>query len=236
MWTVVGAVAIGTIGSMLVGQAGRRRPAPGRGSRTPRISVAPVSICVTKGALLAGGRVEDPTFRGVAVGTSGQAAAIVFSYEGPSRGTRALGSGQIRRQIGLKLKAQDGCNLVYAMWRLDPRPRIEVSTKINPGSRTHAECGTRGYAKVNPDYQGNVPALSPGEQHWMQAEIVDDALAVWVDGQLAWQGQIPAQARYVDGPSGMRSDNIGYRILGFYAPRTRSAGSMSFECVHGGED
>ena len=231
MWTVIGAVALGTL---IIGQAGRRRePARDYGAR-PRVPVSVVqSICATKGALLSGGRVEAPTFRGVALGTSGQAAAIVFAFEGSSKGTRALGSGQIRRQIGIKLKAANGCNLVYAMWRLDPSPQIEVSVKINPGSRTHAECGTRGYSKITPSYQGNVPSLNPGEQHWMQAEIVGDDMTVWVDGYVAWQGRLPAQARNVSGPSGLRSDNVGYRLLGFYAP----AGPTSTpECVQGGED
>ena len=239
MWPFVGPVVLG---SLIIGQAGRGgkyRPGYGPTGPTPRAPRVPVSavqsMCVTKGAILQGGRVEAPTFRAVAVGTSGQAAAVVFAYDGSSRGTRALGSGQIRRQIGLKLRAENGCNLVYVMWRLDPSPQIEVSVKINPGARTHAECATRGYSKVTPDYRGPLAALNPGEQHWMQAEIVGDELVVWTDGQVAWQGRLPPQARQMSGPSGVRSDNVGYRILGFYAPAGASGAAIP-RCVLDGED
>jgi hypothetical protein len=190
---------------------------------------------MTKGAILAGGRIDAPTFRAVAVGTAGQAAALVFAYDGGSRGTRALGSGQIRRQLGLKLRAENGCNLVYVMWRLDPSPQIEVSVKINPGARTHAECATRGYSKITPDFRGPLPALNPGEQHWMHAEIVGDEMVVWADGQIAWQGRLPAQAPTMSGPSGIRSDNVGYRIIGFYAPAGTSGAAIP-RCVIDGED
>ena len=134
------------------------------------------TVCVTKGALLPGGKVNSPTFRAVAPGTSGNDVGIDFVYEGRSTDARALASGQIRRQVGLKLRAADGCNLVYVMWRLDPRPRIEVSTKLNPGSRTHAQCGTRGYEKLSPSHEARIPPLVGGGGHWMYAQIVRDDL------------------------------------------------------------
>jgi hypothetical protein len=236
MWPIVGAVALGTL---IVGQAsrgtGRGQPSSGRLIR-PRAQVAAVpSICVTRGALLSGGQVVAPTFRGVAVGTSGEAGVVDFIYDGESQGSRALASGQVRRQIGVKLRAMDGCNLVYAMWRLDPSPEVEVSVKINPGARTHAECGARGYTKIQPDYRGPLPTLTVGSRHWMWAEIFGDLLTIWIDDQIAWRGNLPAEARTVSGPSGLRSDNISYRILGYYAPRGGS-GAVVPRCVHDGED
>ena len=88
--------------------------------------------------------------RGYALGAGGDAAALTFTYQGEAENTRELASGELRRQLGLKLRAQDGCNVVYVMWRLDPTPKLEVSVKFNPGKRTHEECGADGYTKVKP--------------------------------------------------------------------------------------
>ena len=32
-----------------------------------------------------------------------------------------------------KLRAEDACNLVYVMWRIEPQSRLVVSVKRNPG-------------------------------------------------------------------------------------------------------
>ena len=193
------------------------------------------SLCVTRGALLAGGLVNTPTFRAVAPATAGSDVGVQFVFEGRSSETRALASGGIRRQIGVKLRAMDGCNLVYVMWRLDPRSQIEVSTKINPGSRTHAQCGARGYSKLTASYEARLPALTAGSQHWIYAQIVGDTLDAWVDGQLAWRGRLPPQASQVFGPAGIRSDNVSYRVLTMWAtPGQTSAGTPRF--LTDGED
>jgi len=79
------------------------------------------------------------------------AADVRFTYNGPSVGSAPLGSGQLRRQFGLKLRAQDSCNLIYVMWRIAPRAQLVVSIKRNPGKHTHAQCGTKGYRNLKPD-------------------------------------------------------------------------------------
>ena len=108
-------------------------------------------LCVTKGALKSLGkkkvRITEPTVRAVRPGSTGDAATLRFTYRGGSPKSRALKSGQMRRQMGLKLRAADGCNLVYVMWRIEPKPGIEIQTKLNPGEHTNAECGTDGYTK-----------------------------------------------------------------------------------------
>ncbi|HSX22279.1 MAG TPA: hypothetical protein VLE97_05840 [Gaiellaceae bacterium] len=168
----------------------------------------------------------------MAIGTAGDAAAIDFVYRGQSRGERALASGQIRRQIGLKLRAANGCNLVYAMWRFDPRPQLEVSVKINPGARTHAECGARGYTKLRP-----VPASEPvpGQRHTVAATIAGDELRAWIDGQLIWQGYLPAEARGLVGPAGLRSDNVAYDLQTIWAT-PGNTGHTAAHCLADGED
>src|SRR6266702_2006158 len=68
-----------------------------------------------------------------------QHVAVNFTYLGPSRELSRLGSGEIRHQFGVKLRAQDICNLVYVMWYFDTQ-KIAVSVKTNAGQRTHEEC------------------------------------------------------------------------------------------------
>jgi hypothetical protein len=190
------------------------------------------SLCVTKGTIGPRGTINVPTFRGVAVGTSGEAAGIDFIYRGRSSTERALASGQLRRQIGLKLRAANGCNLVYAMWRFDPRPLLEVSVKINPGARTHSECGARGYTKLRPNA---VSAPRVGQRHSISAMITGNELRAWIDGQLAWQSSLPYEAKSITGPSGIRSDNVAYDIAAVWATAGRSTGSMP-RCLTDGED
>ena len=197
---------------------------------------APVrSLCTTRGALLSGGRVSAPTFRAIALGTAGDDVGLQFAYEGRSPEVRALAGGQVRRQIGLKLRAMNGCNLVYAMWRLDPRPQIEVSTKINPGARAHSECGARGYTKISPSHTERLPPLVDGSSHWMYVQIYADELYTWVDGQLVWRGRLPQEVRRVAGPAGIRSDNVAYRVLSMWATRGQNDTAVP-RCLTDGED
>jgi hypothetical protein len=52
-----------------------------------------------------------------------------FTYLGSTGNEARLGSGELRRQFGLKLRAEDACNLVYAMWRIEPESKLVVSVK-----------------------------------------------------------------------------------------------------------
>jgi hypothetical protein len=104
----------------------------------PMIKLAPIgrdALCVTKGAARVGERVTRPTMRAFAHETSGDAAALTFVYRGETEHARALASGQERRQLGLKLRAANGCNLVYVMWRQGPKPKLDISLKYNPAGQ-----------------------------------------------------------------------------------------------------
>ncbi len=173
---------------------------------------APAALCLTRGARSvddAGAlRIDEPTVRAVAPTSHGDAAALEFTYGGDTAEQVALASGQIRRQLGLKLRAADGCNLVYVMWRLDPSPQVEVSTKVNPGARDHGDCGTRGYARLKPQKSEPPPALVAGASHTLSAEIVDEVLLARVDGRVVWRGALDARARSLRGPAGLRTDNV----------------------------
>ncbi len=180
-------------------------------------------LCVTKGRI-AGGKVTEPTVRAVAVGSAGDRASLAFKFHGDSDRTRALASGQERRQLGLKLRAENGCNLVYVMWRLDEPPKLEISVKRNPGARTHADCGANGYTKVKPAASHAPPALEPESSHTLRAAISGDELTAWIDDQVMWRGPLPESARELAGPAGVRSDNVAYDIVELAAPGQGAAG------------
>jgi hypothetical protein len=78
-------------------------------------------LCVTEGAIEKTARdrlsVNVPKMRAYVNEWTAQSAEMRFTYFGGTSKESALGSGAIRRQFGLKLHAQDPCNLVYAMWR-----------------------------------------------------------------------------------------------------------------------
>lgn len=190
--------------------------------RAPPLAPAK-DLCVTRGRASFGDQVTDPTMRAVVPGTAGEAASLEFVYRGDTTSTRELASGSARRQLGLKLRARDGCNLVYVMWRLDPDPKIDVSVKSNPGARDHAACGADGYTKVRPTKSWRVPALAVGDRHTLRAAIAGDDLTVWIDDRVAWRGALPRSARALTGPAGLRSDNLAFELVGFAAPRDDGA-------------
>jgi hypothetical protein len=182
-------------------------------------------LCVTRGSVagLADGRlrVAAPTVRAVVPGTDGDRVELRFVYLGPTQQTAPLGSGELRRQIGVKLRAQDGCNLLYVMWRIEPHPGIVVSVKRNSGQRTHAECKNRGYRNLPGD--GTQPGpIVPGTSHTLTATLADTTLRVFADGVLAWHGDVGPDALALVGPVGVRSDN-GRFDLELRAPRRAAA-------------
>jgi hypothetical protein len=188
----------------------------------PTIDVAPVGeLCVTHGSI-ANRTIAEPTVRAFALGAGGDAAELAFTYKGDSQTGRALANGQLRRQVGLKLRAANSCNVVYVMWRLDPKPKLDISVKSNPGMRTHEECGAEGYIKVKPQRAAPVAAFDAGHPHTLRAEIVGDELTAWIDGHVAWRGTLPVDARGLVGPAGMRSDNVALDNVALSAPRSHA--------------
>ena len=185
--------------------------------------VAPERLCVTHGAIVAN-RISEPTVRAVAPGSSGTAALLAFRASGWTENERDLASGEARHQVGIKLRAQDSCNVVYVMWRSD-KQKLDVSFKLNPGKQTHAQCGATGYTKLR-GKTTPIPTLMGS--HALQAELVGNELTAWVDGHVAWRGTVPTAALAITGPSGFRTDNTELELQQFSAP----AGSAPGPCGH----
>jgi hypothetical protein len=175
-------------------------------------------LCVTNGAvaMLPGGRlgIATPSSRAVVAVAAGnaadQVAEVRFRYLGPSQTSKPLASGELRRQIGLKLRAQDTCNLIYAMWHIEPDAAVAVSVKHNAGMNTHAQCGAGGY--VNFKAQVALPPIRPGESHVLRAALHGHDLTVSADGKLAWQGALANELTPLDGPPGLRTDNARFEL------------------------
>lgn len=151
--------------------------------------------------------VNVPKMRAYVTQWTAQSVEVRFTYLGGTSKESALGSGTIRRQFGLKLHAQDPCNLVYAMWRIDPESKLVVSVKRNPNAHTGRECGNHGYENIKPRKATAVPRLQPGQSHTLRAEMKKDELRVFADNHEVWEGSVGPDAAGLEGPLGIRSDN-----------------------------
>ena len=176
-----------------------------------KLSVGRNNLCVTEGAIekAASGRlsINVPKMRAYVNTWTAADVEARFTYLGPTAEESRLGSGQVRRQFGLKLRAQDPCNLVYAMWRIEPESKLVVSVKRNPGQHTSAECGNRGYQNIKPQRFTAVPLLRAGDSHTLRAEMRGENLRVFADDSEVWEGNVGPDAASLEGPVGMRSDN-----------------------------
>jgi hypothetical protein len=178
------------------------------------------SLCVTNGAVTErpNGQlaIDTPSSRAVLGGAvdkaADQAAEIRFRYIGPSQATKPLASGELRRQIGLKLRAQDTCNLIYAMWHIEPDAVVAVSIKRNVGMNTHEQCGAHGYINIKAQKRIDLTPIRPGETHALRAELHGNMLTVTADGKPAWQGALGNATQFPVGPPGLRTDNARFEF------------------------
>jgi hypothetical protein len=179
-------------------------------------------LCVTEGAFepLPNGRLQVTVakLRAVLAAPGGQAIEARFTYLGPTAETAPLRSGAVRRQFGLKLRAADGCNVIYAMWRFAPQPSLVVSVKSNPTLHESRACGTAGYRTIEPQRLASIEAPLIGTTHRLAAALSGDALRVRIDGRPVWEGRLGAEALAADGPAGIRADNARL-ALELFAPQ-----------------
>ncbi len=204
-----------SVGLLLV-SLGERSAFAQAPTSTPLRPIALGELCVTNGAIvpIADGRMRigAPSSRAVLRVATAQGAEIRFRYLGPSLETKPLASGELRRQIGLKLRAQDSCNLVYAMWHIEPDAKFAVSIKRNIGKRTSEECHADGYVTIKPRLGVALPRIKPGESHSLRADLEGSALTLTADGKTVWEGDLGPKITEFDGPVGLRTDNASFEI------------------------
>ena len=136
-----------------------------------------------------------------------QKVTVNFTYLGPTSEVSHLGNGDVRHQFGIKLKAQDICNLIYVMWNFDAQ-KIAVSVKLNPGQRTHEDCLDRGYINnIKPRVSALPPSVRAEQPHSLSANLQGQELTVKADGRIVWQGMLVPVVLEFQGPVGLRSDN-----------------------------
>jgi len=171
------------------------------------------TLNVTDGEITAAaeGRLEvrSKEMRATLKSESLQNITVRFTYLGPTKEVSRLGSGEIRHQFGLKLKAQDTCNLIYVMWHFDENDnRVAVSVKFNPGQEIHQQCLDHGYINNIPaDYKQAAPIVKAGEPHALAASLDGRKLTVMADNKVVWEGALPEIVLSFRGPVGFRSDN-----------------------------
>ena len=140
--------------------------------------------------------------------TTPQNVTLNFTYLGPTKEVAHLGSGEVRSQFGIKLRAQDTCNIVYVMWHFAPDQKIAVSVKRNPGQSTHRECLDHGYiSSFKPRISANVRPAQANQPHTLSASLNGSNLTVTADDTVVWDGDLGPVALEFDGPVGLRSDN-----------------------------
>jgi hypothetical protein len=199
------------------------------------------NLDVTEGALSPYGpnatlRTTSPAMRAETLdgGRHSESARLWFRYLGESTTTVPLGSGLIRRDIGLKLRSANPCNLAYVMWHAFPDNAIQIQVKRNPGQTTSAQCGNRGYTTI-----ATIP-LGPGDgtaDHGPHELLVQTsriaggalAMSVFTNGALLRALTLPANLTAgLEGPIGIRSDNGDYVFGLATAPGTVAAPAPTF--------
>lgn len=183
---------------------------------TAKAQVRPGDFDITDGKIQAAAKhrllVSTKEMRATLKFTTEQTATVKFTYLGPTKEVSRLGSGEIRSQFGIKLRAQDDCNVVYVMWHFAPDQKIAVSMKRNAGKRTHAACLDRGYINnIKPRISDAPPPVEPNQPHVLTATMSGSDLSVTADNKLVWWGDLGPVALALRGPVGLRSDNA--RVL-----------------------
>jgi hypothetical protein len=198
-------------------------PTPSRVSEQGLEPLASDELCVTHGQLEGDAdqlRIDDAEVRAFAPGTDSPS-ELRFRFLGSVAEPKPLASGMLRTQIGLKLRAENGCNLLYVMWRLSPEPALVVSLKRNPGMHVHDECGVGGYENLRADHAGPLPSVEIGVPHSLRAAITGPILEVWADDASVWRGPLPPAALELRGVSGVRTDNGRFTLQLFAAASAR---------------
>ncbi len=164
-------------------------------------------------------------------------ALLAFYYVSPIMPMIPLEDGELRRQVGVRLRGENDCNAVYIMWfvgtssddtEVSTRPEgIYIQEKLNPGMTTQAECHDHGFTTHGPVLSGVakdisglpgtskwvLPMVTPGSVHWLVGAILPSGQAVaMADGHLVASVKLSDEALALHGLGGLRQDNVNMLV------------------------
>jgi hypothetical protein len=183
--------------------------------------VSPGALDVTSGKVkpLRSGllQIDHNSVRAVQMGRWARNGKIRFESRGQTAELKPFKSGIVKEQIGLKLRAMDGCNLVYVMWTLHPKEEITVRTKENPNKTESEDCESDGYTLLDTYRVPQKKSARNRRTSRLQADFVSKGnrhhVLVYVDNVRVLQVRIPHSfVSTVNGPVGLRSDNGRFRL------------------------
>lgn len=204
-------------------------PAMSQIGRSRGMRVSLTDLCVTEGTITALPAhrllVTNPNVHATLNRETPQDIEADFVYLGPSGESDTASSSQNHHQFGFELFAQDACNLVYVMWRLEPESNIGVFVKSNPQQHIHDECGRRGTITAEAEYKLPLPPVRAGEHisHTLRAKIKGSRLLVFADGALVWRCELSPEILRTRGPVGIHCDNAKLEIMLTVAPPAANA-------------
>lgn len=149
---------------------------------------------------------------------------LEVKYNGKTRKKKPLKSGIIERQVCLKLKSPNTCNVLYICWNgVDIGEEfINIQTKRNASilkrkCRGLGKCDGEGYDQPIATIQLQNKTLLDQKFHTLSAQIVksEKRLIVCVDNAIVYRGlfDLPIE---LNGTSGIRSQN-GKFLCRFYS-------------------
>jgi hypothetical protein len=189
----------------------------------------PELLCLTQGLATFGPEAPpsyDETaeldFEGSSIQTRGLLSHVYAAAAGYQRvrmrfayAAYVVGSNTWRRQVALKLKAANSCNVAYVTWVFEKAGvasnTLEIKRKSNPGHWLDSQCSDAageptGYTTIDSVTLPGAPP-APGSTITFEAELRGDALRVWVNGTTRFNQTVLALGAS-GGWAGFRTDNV----------------------------
>jgi hypothetical protein len=178
-----------------------------------KIAVGSGNLCVTEGAVenSSGDRltVDAPKMRAYVNAWTSQAieAQVHLSWTHSRRNETRFGRNtpSVRPETPRAERLQPGVRHVAHRARVEESwsPSKEIPTRPEAPSAETAATRTSSLAG-----RLRYPPCDPGDTHTLGAELDEDELHVFVDNRVVWEGGLGPEAQELQGPVGIRSDNV----------------------------
>jgi len=149
--------------------------------------------------------ISSTAVRAVSGTATPQEVILRFRYLGPTKKMHSLASGKERHQIGLKIEAENACNLLYVMYRISPKPALALQLKLNPYESRSRQCSNDGYSTLASETLTTAMLDSRTDEIYVRREGA--RLSAGLDGETLISIELPVGARELRGKLGLRSDN-----------------------------